>query len=50
MNYAGEIGFRWHDMHTKYHKDRFRGSKIMGDTYIDTHTARKSHKPTSISS
>lgn len=37
MKYADEMGFRRHDIHIKYHKDRFRGSKIVRG---DTHTAR----------
>jgi hypothetical protein len=40
---------RWHDIHTKFHRDRVRYSKVdIGDTYTDTQTARWSYKPTSI--
>jgi hypothetical protein len=36
MKYAIE-GLRCHDIHTKFHKDQFRHSKVdMGDTHTDT--------------
>jgi hypothetical protein len=37
-------GLRRHDMHTRFHIDCFRPSKVDGE-YTDTQTARWSHKP-----
>jgi hypothetical protein len=31
-------GFRWHDIHTKFHKDRLRLSKVVKRIHIQTHT------------
>jgi hypothetical protein len=32
-------GLRWHDIHTKFHDDRFGHLKV-GDSHTDTQTAR----------
>jgi hypothetical protein len=39
-------GLRWHDIHTKFHKDWFRHSKVDMGEFTDTQTALGSHKPT----
>jgi hypothetical protein len=36
-------GLGWHDVHIKFDKDRFNFSQIVRK---DTHTERRSHKPT----
>jgi hypothetical protein len=41
-------GLRWHDTHTKFHKDWFMHSNGVGDSNTCTQTARWSHKPTYI--
>jgi hypothetical protein len=39
MNYAVEIGFGCHDIHTKFHKNWFRYSRVnWGETHVDTQT------------
>jgi hypothetical protein len=35
-------GLRWHDLHIKFHKDRFRRSEVVtGETHRHTHTQSK---------
>jgi hypothetical protein len=42
MKYAVEMGSRCHDIHTKFHKDWFRYSKIEGEGgYTYRHTDSK---------
>jgi hypothetical protein len=39
-------GLSYHDMHTKFHTDWFRHSKVDNGGFTDTQTAWRSHKPT----
>jgi hypothetical protein len=45
MKCAVEMGFRCHEIHTKFHKDWFRHSRLMWGRgrYRDTQTGRRSH-------
>jgi hypothetical protein len=45
MKYAVCYGLRWYDIHTEFHEDLSRLSKV-GSEY--TQTASKSHEPTFI--
>jgi hypothetical protein len=42
-------GLRYRNIHTKFHRNWFRHSKVIGERFTDTQTARISHKPTFIS-
>lgn len=37
MNYADEMGFKWHDIHTKYHKIGPRAQKLLGGIHRHIH-------------